>query len=83
MALLDHTIVPARDKEASARFFADMFGLEYNGPERRSIRGQNRDAFRSAHVGDLGWTIGTVTSAMVLDPEAFDELAARVRRRVL
>ncbi len=29
--LLDHTIVPARDKEASARFFARIFGLSYNG----------------------------------------------------
>ncbi len=28
---LDHTIVPARDKEASARFVARMFGLEYRG----------------------------------------------------
>ena len=25
--LLDHTIVPARDKLASAKFFADIFGL--------------------------------------------------------
>ncbi len=30
--LLDHTIVPARDKEESARFFARIFGLEYQGP---------------------------------------------------
>jgi catechol 2,3-dioxygenase-like lactoylglutathione lyase family enzyme len=29
---LDHTLVPARDKEASARFFARIFGLEYKGP---------------------------------------------------
>jgi catechol 2,3-dioxygenase-like lactoylglutathione lyase family enzyme len=29
---LDHTLVPARDKEASARFFARIFGLEYRGP---------------------------------------------------
>lgn len=29
---LDHTIVPARDKEASARFFARIFGLAYDGP---------------------------------------------------
>ena len=29
---LDHTIVPARDKEGSARFFARIFGLEYSGP---------------------------------------------------
>ena len=29
---LDHTIVPARDKEISARFFARIFGLGYRGP---------------------------------------------------
>jgi catechol 2,3-dioxygenase-like lactoylglutathione lyase family enzyme len=29
--VLDHTI-SARDKEASARFFARIFGLEYKGP---------------------------------------------------
>jgi catechol 2,3-dioxygenase-like lactoylglutathione lyase family enzyme len=29
---LNHTIVPAHDKEASARFFADIFGLKYEGP---------------------------------------------------
>ena len=28
---LNHTIVPARDKEASAKFFAHMFGLKYDG----------------------------------------------------
>ncbi|MBW4451105.1 MAG: VOC family protein [Spirirestis rafaelensis WJT71-NPBG6] len=26
--VLNHTIVPARDKEASAQFFADIFGLK-------------------------------------------------------
>jgi catechol 2,3-dioxygenase-like lactoylglutathione lyase family enzyme len=30
--VLDHTIVPARDKEGSARFFARIFGLRYEGP---------------------------------------------------
>jgi catechol 2,3-dioxygenase-like lactoylglutathione lyase family enzyme len=30
--VLDHTIVPARDKEQSARFFARVFGLSYDGP---------------------------------------------------
>jgi catechol 2,3-dioxygenase-like lactoylglutathione lyase family enzyme len=29
--VLDHTIVPARDKEAAARFFARIFGLRYEG----------------------------------------------------
>ncbi|HEX5421983.1 MAG TPA: hypothetical protein VFW94_00415 [Candidatus Acidoferrales bacterium] len=28
---LNHTIVPARDKGKSARFFADIFGLKYEG----------------------------------------------------
>jgi len=28
---LNHTIVPAHDKEASAKFFAHMFGLKYDG----------------------------------------------------
>jgi len=30
--ILDHTIVPARDKEESARFFARIFGLDYEAP---------------------------------------------------
>ncbi|HSA85739.1 MAG TPA: VOC family protein [Nitrospira sp.] len=28
---LNHTIVPARDKDKSARFFAGIFGLQYDG----------------------------------------------------
>jgi catechol 2,3-dioxygenase-like lactoylglutathione lyase family enzyme len=30
--VLDHTIVPAHDNEASAKFFARIFGLAYEGP---------------------------------------------------
>ena len=29
---LNHTIVPAHDNEASARFYQDLFGFEYDGP---------------------------------------------------
>ena len=29
---LNHTIVPAHDKAASAKFFANLFGLRYDGP---------------------------------------------------
>ena len=28
---LNHTIVPARDKDAAAKFFAEIFGLPYDG----------------------------------------------------
>lgn len=31
--ILNHTIVPARDKEAAARFFAEIFGLKYQKSE--------------------------------------------------
>jgi catechol 2,3-dioxygenase-like lactoylglutathione lyase family enzyme len=30
---LNHTIVPARDKEAAARLFAQLFGLAFNAPD--------------------------------------------------
>ena len=30
--ILDHTIVPSHDKENSARWFAEIFGLSYDGP---------------------------------------------------
>ena len=30
--VLNHTIVPARDKVTAARFFADIFGLPFDAP---------------------------------------------------
>jgi hypothetical protein len=59
-----------------------MLALEYDGPEHRTITGQNRDAFRDARLHDLGWEVWRVTSAMLLDPAALDELAARIVRRL-
>jgi catechol 2,3-dioxygenase-like lactoylglutathione lyase family enzyme len=32
---LNHTIVPAKDKQASAQFFADIFGLQVQAGEGR------------------------------------------------
>lgn len=63
---LDHTIVPAHDKEASARFFARIFGLAYDGEtppfapvkvnDRLTLDFMNEDDFDSLHyafkVGD-------------------------------
>src|SRR5215510_4941951 len=56
---LNHTIVPAHDKEASARFFADIFGLTYEGPikhfapvqmnETLTLDFDNRDRFENHH----------------------------------
>jgi catechol 2,3-dioxygenase-like lactoylglutathione lyase family enzyme len=42
--VLDHTIVPAHDKVASAQFFARIMGLEYNGPHSHFAPVQVNDA---------------------------------------
>ena len=75
--VLDHTIVPARDKEASARFFAEIFGLPYEG-----VRGHfapvrvndsltfdfdNRETFESHHY------------AFYIGDEEFDAILGRLR----
>ncbi|MGH2363688.1 MAG: VOC family protein [Chloroflexota bacterium] len=76
---LNHTIVPAHDKEVSARFFADILGLKYEGPwghfapvridENLSLDFDNRDTFESHHYAFL-----------VTDGE-FDEIFGRVQAR--
>jgi catechol 2,3-dioxygenase-like lactoylglutathione lyase family enzyme len=56
---LNHTIVPAHDKEASAKFFAHTFGLKYEGAnghfapvrvnETLTLDFDNRDHFEMHH----------------------------------
>ena len=56
---LDHTIVPAKDKEESAKFFARIMGLTYEGPHGHfapvrvggglTMDFDNRDDFESHH----------------------------------
>ena len=58
------------------------FALEYDGPEHRTIPGQNADKLRDAALDDIGWEVMHVSSRQVLDPREFDALAIRVRRRV-
>jgi catechol 2,3-dioxygenase-like lactoylglutathione lyase family enzyme len=74
---LDHTIVPSRDKENAARFFAKMFGLKYEGPwghfapvrvdEHLSLDFDNRENFQSQHY------------AFLVTDEEFDEILGRVK----
>jgi len=73
---LNHTIVPSHDKEQSARFFARMFGLNYNGPVGHfaqvrvngdlALDWDNRDTFDSHHY------------AFVVDDREFDEIFGRL-----
>ena len=75
--VLDHTIVPASDKEASARFFAGIFGLTYEGAhghfapvkvnDSLTMDFDNADAFESHHY------------AFFVSDEQFDASLARVK----
>jgi catechol 2,3-dioxygenase-like lactoylglutathione lyase family enzyme len=74
---LDHTIVPAKDKVASAEFFAKVMGLQYEGamghfaPVRinstMTMDFDNREAFESHHY------------AFMVSDEEFDAIFDRVK----
>lgn len=76
---LNHTIVPAEDKEASARFFADIFGLPYDGlrghfapvrvNESLTLDFDNADPVPHHHY------------AFHVSDEDFDAILGRVRER--
>ena len=74
---LNHTIVPSRDKEAGARFFARVFGLDYAGLfghfAQVRVNGDlaldwdNRDGFESHHY------------AFVVNDQEFDDIFGRLK----
>jgi catechol 2,3-dioxygenase-like lactoylglutathione lyase family enzyme len=74
---LNHTIVPAKDKVASAEFFARIFGLKYEGGmghfapvqvnETLTLDFDNRSGFESHHY------------AFHVSDEEFDATLARVK----
>lgn len=78
---LDHTIVPALDKEASARFFAEIFGLEVTGVSGPFAQVQVNDeltldfADDPEHCGDAGHTHHY---AFLISDAEFDAIHDRV-----
>ena len=76
---LDHTIIPSHDKEASARFIARLFGLEYKGlwghfapvkiNDTLSLDFDNRAKFDPHHY------------AFLASDEDFDAILKRVREQ--
>ena len=74
---LNHTIVPSRDKEGSARFFARLMGLSYEGPhghfapvridENLTLDWDNREQFDSHHY------------AFLVSEEEFDQIFGRIK----
>jgi catechol 2,3-dioxygenase-like lactoylglutathione lyase family enzyme len=75
--VLDHTIVPARDKEASAKFLAHILGLAYEGGvshfaplkinDTLTLDFDNDDGFESHHY------------AFKVDESEFDAIFGRVQ----
>jgi catechol 2,3-dioxygenase-like lactoylglutathione lyase family enzyme len=76
--MLNHTIVPARDKVAAARFFADLFGLRVEGGdgyfapvrvnESFTLLFDQDDSFESHHY------------AFHVSEAEFDAIFARVKK---
>ncbi len=74
---LNHTIVPAKDKEEAAKFFAQIMGLSYEGPhghfapvrvdENLTLDFDNRDSFESHHY------------AFHVSEAEFDAIFARIK----
>src|ERR671938_392496 len=74
---LNHTIVPSRDKEGSAKFFARIFGVNYAGPvghfaqvrvnDDLSLDWDNRNTFESHHY------------AFVVSDAEFDDIFGRLK----
>jgi catechol 2,3-dioxygenase-like lactoylglutathione lyase family enzyme len=75
---LDHTIVPSHDSERAARFFASMFGLQYEGPWGHfapvkvndgtlSLDFDTRESFERHHY------------AFLVKDEEFDAILGRVK----
>ena len=73
---LDHTIVPAHDKEKSARFFAEIFGLKLDSPichfaavhvnDKLTLDFADREDFESHHY------------AFHVSDEEFDAIFTRI-----
>ena len=75
---LNHTIVPARDKEESVRFYERILGLKYEGPlghfapiripsQSLTLDFDNRESFQPQHY------------AFKVSEAEFDEIFARLK----
>lgn len=75
--VLDHTIVPAKDKEESARFFARIFGLSYDGPMYHFAPVKVNDTLTLDFDTDADFD--SHHYAFKIGEREFDEIFARVK----
>ena len=77
--ILDHTIVPAHDKDASARFFAEVFGLAYAGAAGHFAPVQVNASLTLDF--DDAETFEVHHYAFYVSDEEFDAIFARIKER--
>jgi catechol 2,3-dioxygenase-like lactoylglutathione lyase family enzyme len=75
--VLDHTIVPARDKEQAARFFARIFGLSYEGTEGHFAPVRVNETLTLDFDTDVGFA--SHHYAFKVSAAEFDAIFARIR----
>ena len=84
---LDHTIVPAKDKRASAAFFAEVFGLEVKPGPGYFAQVQVNESLTLDFADDpedWGGDVGRRTSqhyAFHVSDEEFDAIFGRIEAR--
>jgi catechol 2,3-dioxygenase-like lactoylglutathione lyase family enzyme len=78
---LNHTIVPAHDKEAAAKFFARIFGLKFDGYTGPFARVRVNDALTL--LFDQEASFKSLHYAFHVDDAAFDAILGRVREEGL
>jgi catechol 2,3-dioxygenase-like lactoylglutathione lyase family enzyme len=79
---LDHTIVPARDKDAAARFFARIFGLAYDGPQSHFAPVRVNDRL-TLDFDDAEQVFEHHHYAFRVSDAEFDAIFARIRKEAV
>lgn len=78
---LEHLLIPARDQDRSARFLADLLGLEVSSQSSGSPAGH----FAVVRVQDITVDFATIEQfdrhhiAFAVDDETFDAILGRIR----
>jgi catechol 2,3-dioxygenase-like lactoylglutathione lyase family enzyme len=75
--VLNHTIVPARDKVAAARFFAEIFGLDFKGGKGHFAPVRVNDGLTLLFDDDSGFE--SHHYAFHVSEAEFDTIFARVK----
>jgi catechol 2,3-dioxygenase-like lactoylglutathione lyase family enzyme len=76
---IDHLVLPARDNEASARFFAEVMGREYAGPDRHFAPVRVSETFTLTYMNVQEFSV--VHFAFHIEEADFDSILARLRAR--